>query len=98
MSDASSEDGRAASVILQLLASRSPRSICPSEAARALTGAGEAWRGQLAVVRRVALRLAGEGRLDILRKGKRITNLAEVKGGIRLRQPAAGGTEDDAPP
>ncbi len=95
MSDDPGEQARAAQVILALLAARGPdKSICPSEAARALAGeaAGEAWRGQLGLVRRVALRLAAEGRIDVLRKGKPVAT-ADVKGVIRLRIKALDGCE-----
>ena len=45
---------------------------------------GDAWRARLADVRREAVRLAREGRIAILRKGKPI-DPDEVRGVIRLR-------------
>ena len=78
--------------ILTLLAARGPdKSICPTEAARLLTGdpasgnpADERWRAGLSPVRLAAQRLARAGRLQILRKGKPIDPEA-LHGVIRLR-------------
>lgn len=71
--------------ILELCAARGPeKSICPSEVARALEPADETWRGLMKPVRRAAVTLAENGRIDILKKGKRI-DPASVKGVIRLR-------------
>ena len=76
----------AESAILRLCAERGPtRSICPSEAARLLAGEAE-WRARLPEVRAVAAGLARAGRLDILRKGRRIAP-EEMRGVIRLRLP-----------
>ena len=75
--------------ILQLVDARGPdKSICPSEAARALASE---WHGLLGDVRRAAVSLAKAGRIDILRKGKPI-DPASVHGVIRLRlhRPPAG--------
>jgi len=73
--------------ILTLLAARGPqKSICPTDAARALAGhpAGDAWRGSLSPIRLAAQRLAKAGRIEILRKGKPISPEA-MHGVIRLR-------------
>ncbi len=68
--------------ILQLTAERgSAKSICPSEAARALS---PEWQALLPAVRRAAVTLAEAGRIDILRKGKPV-GPAEARGVIRLR-------------
>ena len=83
------DDARIAAAILTLVAGRgADRSICPSEAARALA---TDWQPLMRGVRRVAMRLAGEGRIDILRNGRPIAPDA-IKGVIRLRlrPPAAG--------
>ncbi len=74
-------------VILRLVAQRgADKSICPSEAARALD---TAWQGQLTLVRRAAVRLALAGRIHILRKGQpvdpQLLLKGAVKGVIRLR-------------
>lgn len=87
--------------IFDLLAARGPgKSICPSEAARALQAAygkpnapKDAWRRYLAPVRQQALHLARRGRLVILRKGKPVDPKGPVKGVIRLALPPA--SEED---
>lgn len=69
--------------IIALCAARGDgKSICPSDVARALDAAG--WRAHLSRVRSVAADLARQGRIDILRKGRRI-DPDHVKGVIRLR-------------
>ena len=76
----------AESVILRLCAERGPtRSICPSEAARLLASETE-WRTCLPAVRAAAVGLAHAGRIDILRKGRRIAP-EDMRGVIRLRLP-----------
>ena len=68
--------------ILRLTESRGPdKSICPGEVARALD---PEWQKLSSAVRRAAIRLAETGRIDILRKGRRVEP-AGVKGVIRLR-------------
>ena len=58
--------------ILDLAAERGPqKTICPSEAARALGGPHPAgWGPLMGPVRRVAVRLMKEGRIVIKRKGR----------------------------
>ncbi len=74
--------------ILRLVEQRgSEKSICPSEAARALA---PEWRTQLKRVRAAAIRLAAEGRLIILRKGRKVEDFSDLRGVIRLRLPAPG--------
>ena len=69
--------------ILALTAARGAgSSICPSEAARALDP--EQWRRRMGDVRGAAVRLAKEGRIVILRKGKPV-DPENFKGVIRLR-------------
>jgi hypothetical protein len=70
-------------VILRLTAARGAgKSICPSEVARALAAD---WRPLMAGVRAAAIELARAGRVQILRKGKPVADLADVRGVIRLR-------------
>jgi hypothetical protein len=80
-------------VILRLVEERGPhKSICPSEAARAIHGSDEkVWPQAMEHVRSAARRLAREGKIQILRKGKPI-HPDEVRGLIRLaiNSPAAG--------
>lgn len=69
--------------ILALAAAAGPeKSICPSEAARAM--APEDWRPLMTATRRAALRLQAAGRIAILRKGKPVA-AEDVRGVIRLR-------------
>lgn len=78
-----------AAEILRQTGARGPtKSICPSEVARALAPAGEEWRRLMGPVRAAAIRLAREGQVEVLRKGKPVTPEAEIRGVIRLRQAA----------
>lgn len=87
------EDGAIASEILRQTTDRGAgKSICPSEVARALAGGDDGpWRPVMAPVRRAAVGLARDGRIEILRKGKPVPPEA-MRGVIRLRAaaPAAG--------
>lgn len=70
--------------ILAAAASRGvEKSLCPSEVARAL--APEDWRPLMSRVRREAIVLAREGRIEVLRKGRPVDPDAEIRGVIRLR-------------
>ncbi|MFG1371207.1 DUF3253 domain-containing protein [Xanthobacter oligotrophicus] len=72
--------------LLRLTAECGPgKSISPMDAAQALM-AQEEWQRALPVVRRVAVRLAQEGRLLIYRKGKPI-DPAELRGVYRIGAP-----------
>ena len=78
-----------AAAILHLVDARGPdKSICPSEAARALAEAkgavGDEWQSLLGDVRQAAVNLAQAGRIEILRKGKPI-DPGSVRGVVRLR-------------
>lgn len=73
-------------MILKLLEQRSPRTICPSEAARLIDA--KAWREWMPAVREAAERLAKRGRLDILQKGEKV-DLKRVRGPVRLGLAAA---------
>ena len=85
MSEMTSEQAIEAT-LLRLVHARGPKkSICPSEVARALM---PGWQGLMGAVRRVAVRLAVAGRIEILRKGKPVDPV-DVRGVIRLR--AVGG-------
>jgi hypothetical protein len=76
-----------AAEILRQTAARGPaKSICPSEVARAL--APDGWRPLMDPVRRTALALRAEGRVEVLRKGRPIDATEVPRGVIRLRQPA----------
>jgi len=72
--------------ILALTTAAGPgKSICPTEVARALEPEEAAWRPLMGRIRRAALALQAEGRIDILRKGKPVAADA-VRGVIRLRR------------
>jgi hypothetical protein len=73
---------RIRAMVLQLLEQRDPgKTICPSDAARAL--AGDRFRPLMAPVRDVAAQLADEGRIDVTQKGEPVDPRA--RGPIRLR-------------
>ena len=73
--------------IFDLLAARDAgKTICPSEAARAVDPEG--WRRLMPQVRATAIGLARQGRLEITRHGKR-ANPDAFKGVYRLRLPEA---------
>jgi hypothetical protein len=70
-------------LIIRLTTERgADKSICPSEVARLL---GDPWQRHMTPVRQAAIKLAREGRLQVLRKGKPVADLDEVRGVIRLR-------------
>lgn len=59
------------------------KTICPSEAARALA---EDWRPLMDEVRDVAFGMADDGRVEVTQKGDVVDGRA-AKGPIRLRRP-----------
>jgi hypothetical protein len=70
-------------------ASQTPagKTFCPSDAARDLAGSDpDSWGRAMVPIRKAAVRLATEGRLVILRKGRPVDPLA-FKGVYRLAQP-----------
>lgn len=70
--------------ILSLARQRGPeKSICPSDAAKAVDPDG-AWNRLMPIVRRVAVRLALDGRIVITRKGKPV-DPTEFRGVYRLK-------------
>ena len=70
--------------ILELLAQRpAGRTICPSEAARALAGD---WRPLMEPVRERAAAMADGGRLEVTQSG-RVVDARTARGPIRLRLP-----------
>ena len=80
--------------LLDHLRACAPGSADPTDVARAFQAATDpgnpdhdAWRRHLSAVRRAALRLAQDGRVEVLRKGKPVAP-AEARGVIRLRLPA----------
>ena len=74
-------------VIRRLIEQRGPgKTICPSEAARALAQDSADWRSLLAPVRRAAVDLAGRSEAVITRKGKPVDPKA-FKGVYRIGLP-----------
>jgi hypothetical protein len=76
-----------AEILAHVRARGAGKSICPSEVARALEPDAEAWRRLLGPVRAAAIRLARQGQVAILRKGKPVSVTEEVRGVIRLALP-----------
>ena len=74
--------------ILKLTAERGEgRTICPSEAARAIGGDHpDGWGPLMQPIRRVAVRLMKEGRIVITRKGRPV-DPDDFRGVYRLRLP-----------
>lgn len=72
--------------ILRLLAARGPsKTVCPSEAARAVAGEYRtAWEPLMEPARDAAQTLVGEGKIMVTQKG-RVVDGRTAKGPIRLR-------------
>ena len=73
--------------ILRLLAERgSGKTICPSEAARAVAGSDERsdWEPLMEPAREAARRLVADGKIVVTQQG-RVVDSATAKGPIRLR-------------
>ncbi len=82
-----SADARIEPAILDLLAARDAgKTICPSDAARALWGGD--FREHMDEVRGVAFGLVDEGRLEVTQKGS-VVDGRSARGPIRLRLPGA---------
>ncbi len=63
------------------------KSVSPAEVAESLMPGGH-WQSLLPKVKERAVALMLEGRLEILRKGRPVTDPADVRGVIRLRAKA----------
>ena len=78
-------DDRIEAAILGLLERRDPgKTICPSEAARAL--APEDWRALMQPVRDAATAMVDAGRLEVTQSGD-VVDPRTARGAIRLRLP-----------
>ena len=90
----SADESEIAAMILRLVAERGAhKTVCPSEVARALVAPGtsqDIWSKLMQPVRRVAIRLAGQGEIAILRKGKPVADPAALKGIYRVGLPRNG--------
>ena len=83
----SDKDKQLEAMILSLLAERGAgKTICPSEAARAVAGSDErdAWEPLMEPARAAARRLASAGKIDITQHGS-VVDGSTAKGPIRLR-------------
>jgi hypothetical protein len=75
-------DARLRASMLDLLARRAATStICPSDAARAVGGAG--WRSAMPLARDVAARLADEGVVEVRQKGEPV-DVRTARGPVRI--------------
>lgn len=83
-------DERISAAIRALLRKRIDSSICPSEVARIVRGQGEAWRGHMGDVRRVASEMARRGELVATQKGMPV-EAENVRGPIRLTRGTSAG-------
>lgn len=71
-------------VIRELLLARDPdKTICPSDAAKAIAGP-EGFRPHMDEVRNAARAMVARGELDVTQRGT-VVDLDEVRGPIRLR-------------
>ncbi|MFY9289532.1 MAG: DUF3253 domain-containing protein [Methylorubrum rhodinum] len=77
--------------MLRLVAERgADKTCCPSEVARALGGPHpDGWGPLMQPVRRVAVRLTKQGRVQIVRKGKPVADPDDFRGIYRLGTPRA---------
>lgn len=71
--------------LLALARGRAPKTLCPSEVARAVADDEEAWRALMPRVREAAAALIAEGLIEATQKGKLIDDPRAARGPIRLR-------------
>lgn len=73
-----------------------PKTLCPSEAARALSAAElhesgvDSWRDLMPALRQLAFEMRDQGKIEILQKGHVLPpdqTIERTTGPIRLRQP-----------
>ncbi len=70
--------------ILELLARRAPgKTICPSDAARAV--AGPDFRPLMVTARAAAAELAADGEIEVTQRGE-VVDITRARGPIRLRR------------
>jgi hypothetical protein len=84
MSSISTEQAQLRSIIIELLDHRDPgKTICPSEAARAL--AGTSFRPLMDTVRAAAAELVADGEIEVTQRGD-VVDISQARGAIRLRR------------
>lgn len=88
MSNPPSDPAHIETCMLELIAQRGAgKTICPSEVARSLGGDHpDGWGPLMQPVRRAAVSLAIQGRMQILRKGKQV-DPQDFRGVYRLAAP-----------
>lgn len=74
---------RLTATVLTLARHRAPKTICPSDAARA--AGGQRWRSLMPEAREVARQLACDGEVEVLQKGEPLDPAAPWKGPVRIR-------------
>ena len=85
MPSASDQQARLRTVILELLEQRGPgKTICPSDAARAV--AGSDFRPLMPAARAVAAELVAAGEIEVTQRGE-VVDITQARGPIRLRRP-----------
>ena len=78
------EQARLRAAILELLARRGPgKTICPSDAARAV--AGTDFRPLMNTARAAAAELVADGEIEVTQHGE-VVDIAQARGPIRLRR------------
>lgn len=89
MSEQSFSSNRLRTAIIEMLLNRTPgKSICPSDAARALAGPDEKrWRLLMKPIRQASVDMAKAGEIRILRKGKDVADPDNFRGVYRLALP-----------
>ena len=72
--------------ILRLVQERGPgKTICPSEVARKLESTEAAWRELMPLVREIGCELQSSGNIQVLQKGKLVSDPQNARGPIRYR-------------
>ena len=80
------EEGRIREAITELLEKRDPgKTICPSEASRAVFGTKGNEREYMDRTRDVVREMVGEGAIEVCQRGE-VVDMDAVKGPIRLRK------------
>lgn len=73
-----------------LLTKRAGRSICPSDVARVVGGAGERWRATMPAVRSTVSKLAAAGSVIVTQKGQ-VVDIDSARGPVRISFPPPDG-------
>jgi len=84
MASVPADQARLRALILELLERRGPgKTICPSDAARAL--AGDDFRPLMETARAAAAALVADGEIEVTQRGQ-VVDIAQARGPIRLRR------------